>query len=109
MRPAFSSTRGYLAFGLLLLFFLTLPVTLNWIGLPPRYAMYRGVAHYAGPFDFLRRQVFEEKEPLDVAVVGHSLLKLAIEYEQIDRALSRDLGRPAHTLVTGLSWQGIDM
>ena len=109
MRPAFPTTRNSIAFGILLLFLLTLPLTLYSIGLPSRYAVYRGVAQQAGPFDFLRRVVFEQTEPLDVVVLGHSLLKLSMEYEQIEQGLQREFGRPARTLVAGLNWEGVDM
>ena len=109
MAPAFSSTGRAAAFGGVLLFVLTLPGTLHWMGGSSREQFYRGISERAGAFDYIRRQIFEVHSDLDVVFCGSSLLRLAIDPMLVQRELSRALGRSASVVLLPQSWQGPDM
>jgi hypothetical protein len=109
MPPAFSSTRQKAVFGLTLLFFLMLPVLLLAIGRNSREELYRGISERAGAFDFIRRQIFEDRSDVDIAFCGTSLLAGAINPEMVGQELSRALGRPSRVVLLPQSWQGPDM
>ena len=109
MAPAFLTTGRAAALGGVLLFFLTLPVTLSRIGGVSREEMYRGISERAGAFDFIRRQIYEEHAELDMAFCGSSLLGGAVDPRVVERDLSQALGRQAHVLLLPQSWQGPDM
>jgi hypothetical protein len=109
MTPAFLSTRQAAVFGAVLIVLLTLPLTLAWMGLPPKVEVYRGMSERAGPFDYMRRQIFESETPLDIAFVGSSLVGTAISVPMLQSRLSAAIGRPAEIRVLRHSWQGPDM
>src|SRR5215813_7487938 len=109
MSPAFPSPGRAAAFGGVVLFFLTLPLVLHWAGGPSREEAYRGISERAGAFDFIRRQIFESSDDLDIAFCGNSLLAGAIDPRYVEHELSRALGRPAHVVALPESWQGPDM
>ncbi len=109
MSPAFPSTVRAAAFGGVLAFFLTLPVTLHLLGGVDREEAYRGISERAGAFDFIRRQIYEEDSDLDIMFCGNSLLGSAIKTATVQRELSRALGRPANVVLLPQSWQGPDM
>ena len=109
MAPAFHSSARAAAFGGVVLFFLTLPVILDWIGPTSREQMYRGISERVGAFDFIRRQIFDSSSDLDVVFCGSSLLAGAIDPRYVERELSRAVGRRASVVVLPQSWQGPDM
>jgi hypothetical protein len=109
MAPAFPSTRRTAAFGALLALFLTLPITLHWIGGASKEALYRGISERAGDYHYIRQQIFEEHSDVDILVCGSSLLGAAIDVPFVQRALSRALGRQATVIGLQQSWQGPDM
>ena len=95
MPPAFPSNSRAVAFGCVLLFFLTLPVTLHLIGRVSLEEAYRGISEQAGPVDLIRRQIFEERADLDVVMCGSSLLRNALDADLLQREFSRvlEIGR----------------
>src|SRR5579863_5238857 len=109
MAPAFPSTRRAAAFGATLLFLLTLPITLHWIGRVPIEEAYRGISERAGTFDYMRRQMFDNHSPVDIMFCGGSLLGNAVDVHYVERELSKALGRPASVILLRQSWQGPDM
>jgi hypothetical protein len=109
MAPAFSSTRQALSFGLLLLGFLTLPVTIDWIGGVSLEQSYRGISERAGGFDYIRRQIFEDSTPVDVLFCGSSLMRNGVDIAIVKREMSRALGRDAAVVMLAHSWQGPDL
>lgn len=109
MTPAFLSSKHAAMFGGVLVVFLTLPVMLYWAGLPPKIEVYRGMSERAGPFDYMRRQIFESDTPLDVAFIGSSLVGSAISVPILQSRMSEALGRPAQIKVLRHSWQGPDL
>jgi len=109
MAPAFPSTRRAAAFGATLVFLLTLPVTLHWIGGISKEEAYRGISERAGTFNYFRQQIFEEQSPVDILFSGSSLLGNAVDIPTVQRELSRALGRKATVISLRQSWQGPDM
>jgi len=109
MAPAFPSTGRAVALGAVLLFFLTLPVTLHWIGPASLEQAYRGISERAGPVDRIRRQIFEEHSDLDMVFCASSLLRNSIDDDYVQRELSRALGRQSRVVSVPQSWQGPDM
>ena len=109
MAPAFPSTRRAAAFGATLVFLLTLPITMHWIGGTSKEAAYRGISERAGAFDSFRRQIFEERSDVDILFCGSSLMGNAMDVPYVGRELSRALGRPANVISLRQSWQGPDM
>lgn len=104
MRPAFSSTRSAAAFALLLLALLALPVVVGKNLLPPREQAYAVQSWKTGPYPWIRHQIFEETNDIDIAFVGSSHLFNAIYTPYVQAKLSEQLGRPA--VVLTLAWGG---
>jgi hypothetical protein len=109
MSPAFASTRHAAVFGAVILFFLTLPVTLHHLRQIPREQEYRGISERAGAFDYIRREIFEQRSDLDIVFCGTSLLNAAIDAEYVEQELSRSMGRQTTVKLLPQSWQGPDM
>lgn len=109
MTPALSSTRQALSFGFLLLALLTAPVTLHRIGRVSLEQSYRGISERAGSYSYIRREIFEERGPVDVLFCGSSLLGNAIDVAAVKREMSRALGRDISVVLLPQSWQGPDL
>jgi hypothetical protein len=109
MSPAFSSTQRAAAFSAILLFFLTLPITLRWMGTISREEVYCGISERAGAYDYIRHQVFELSGDVDILFCGNSLLVNATELPYIRGELSRIFGRAASVVLLPQSWQGPDL
>jgi hypothetical protein len=109
MSPAFSSTQRAAAFSVILLFFLTLPIALRWIGNISREEVYCGISERAGGYDYIRHQIFELSGDVDILYCGNSLLVNATELPYIQGELSRTLGRTASVVLLPQSWQGPDL
>ena len=104
MRPAFSSTRTAAAFALLLLALLALPVVVGKNLLPPREQSYSVQGWGNGPYPWIRNQIFEETNAIDIAFIGSSHLFNAIYTPYVQAQLSARLGRPA--VVRTICWGG---
>jgi len=104
MAPAFSSTKQAGAFALLLLLLLLLPVLAGKKQLPPREQAYAAQGWGAGPYPWIRQQIFEETNDIDIAFVGSSHLLWGIDTPSVQAALSKKLGRRA--VVRSISWGG---
>ena len=104
MRPAFSSTRTAAAFALLLLALLALPVVVGKNLLPPRAQAYAVQGWGNGPYPWIRNQIFEETNAIDIAFIGSSHLFNAIYTPYVQAQLSARLGRPA--VVRTICWGG---
>ncbi|HEX7571107.1 MAG TPA: hypothetical protein VF492_11435 [Verrucomicrobiae bacterium] len=104
MRPAFSSTTQAAAFALLLLVLLILPAVMGKNLLPPREQAYAVQGWGHGPYPWIRNQIFEETNDIDIAFVGSSHIFNAVNTPQVQAELSRKLGRPA--VVRTIAWGG---
>lgn len=104
MRPAFSSTKQAAAFSLLLAIVLLSPILAGKTFLPPREQSYSIQGWENAPFPWLRQQIFEEKQDIDIAFVGSSLMMWGIDTPYVQAKLSEALGRPA--VVRSICWGG---
>jgi len=104
MRPAFSSARSAAAFALLLLVLLLLPVLAGNSWLPAREQSYAALSWGSAPFPWIRNQIFEETNALDIAFLGSSHILHAINTPYVEAKLGEKLGRPA--VVRTLGWGG---
>ena len=104
MRPAFSSTRAAAAFALVLLMLLTLPAIVWENLLPPREQAYSVQGWGNGPYPWIRNQIFEETNDIDIAIVGSSHIWNAINTPYVQAQLTEKLGRPA--VVRTICWGG---
>jgi hypothetical protein len=105
MDPAFSSLRQAGAFAALLAFSLAAPLFLRS---SHREAAWSSAPNNAGPFAWIEQQVFEEKGDIDILFIGSSFMWAGIDTPQVERALSRQLGRKATVITLGDNWWGED-
>jgi hypothetical protein len=108
MRPAFSSTKQAAAFALLLLVLLLLPVLAGKKFLPARDQIYSSTSLRYASSHFLRQQIFEESEDIDIAFIGSSRMAYGIDTPYVQKKLSEKLGRKAVVITLGWSWSGFD-
>ncbi len=104
MRPAFSSTKQAAAFAGLLLALLLSPVLVGKNLLPPREQAYAVQGWGNGPYPWIRNQIFEETNAIDIAIMGSSHILHAINTPYLQTALGEKLGRPA--VVRTIAWGG---
>ena len=104
MRPAFSSTKSAAAFAFLLLLILLSPVLAGKKLLPPREQAYAVQGWGNGPYPWIRHEIFEETNAIDIAFVGSSHMMKGINTPQVQAALSEKLGHPA--VVRTVAWGG---
>ena len=108
MRPAFPTTKSAVGFALLLLLLLILPAVMGKNWLPPREELYSSTTWRFGPFNHIRRQIFEEKADIDVVFIGSSRIWSGIDTPYVQQEFSKKLGRPAVVLTLGWAWNGYD-
>jgi hypothetical protein len=104
MRPAFSSTKSAAAFALLLLVLLSLPVVVGKNLLPPREQIYSIQGWGNGPYPWIRHEIFEETNDIDIAIMGSSHILQALNTPYLQARLGEKLGRPA--VVRTIAWGG---
>jgi hypothetical protein len=108
MRAAFSSPKQAAAFALLLLAILLSPLLLRMRLLPPRESLYSSVGWEYGAFPYLQEQIYHEKEPIDIALMGTSTMWFALDTPHIEKVLSKKLGRRATVRTLCWDWPGAD-
>ncbi|MCU1222797.1 MAG: hypothetical protein JWQ42_890 [Edaphobacter sp.] len=109
MFPAVWSNRHAVGLISVLGILLSLPVLLSLIGLPPREMVYSGIRIETGPGPHDERDIFVDKEPVDILFVGSSLMVRGVDMDYVQSELSKKLGRPARVRFVALKWQGLDM
>jgi hypothetical protein len=62
-----------------------------------------------GPYTFVEHEVFDKKEDIDILFLGSSLIWAAIDAPQVQKELSKKLGRPAKVVSLGHSFNSIDI
>ena len=108
MAPAFASPKQAAGFALLLLLLILLPALMGKNALPPREDIYADIPWRFGPFNHIRHQIFEEKEDIDILFIGSSRIWSGIDTSQVQKELSKKLGRPAVVQTLGWAWNGFD-
>jgi|UPI00047BBBFD hypothetical protein len=109
MFPAIWSNRHAVALILVIATLLTLPMLMSLVGLPPRDRVYSGIRVETGTGPLDEREIFEEKDPVDILFVGSSLIVRGVDLDYIQQQLSSRLGRPVKIARLSLKWQGLDM
>jgi hypothetical protein len=104
MRPAFTSTKAAAAFALLLLALLALPAVVGKNLLPPREQAYAVQGWGNGPYPWIRNQIFEETNAIDIVFIGSSHIFNALDTPYVQAQLGKKLGRPA--VVRTIAWGG---
>lgn len=104
MRPAFSSPQHAAAFAVLLLLVLLAPVLAGKTFLPPREQAYATQGWGNGPFPWIRHEIFEETNDIDIAFMGSSHILHAVDTPYVQAKLSEKLGRPA--VLRTIAWGG---
>jgi hypothetical protein len=104
MRPAFSSTKQAAAFALLLFLSLLSPVLAGKKFLPPREQSYATQGWTSGPYPWIRHEIFEETNDIDIAFMGSSHILQAVDTPLVQAQLSEKINRPA--VVRTLAWGG---
>lgn len=109
IRPAFSSNLALNLFLILLVFTLVLPRIISQTGLITRVDSYDLMPEDFGEYSFIKNEIFNEKDDIDVLFIGTSITWNAIDTPLIQKALSEKLGRPARVLTFGYYFSGVDI
>ncbi len=109
LRPAFlSNTTAYL-FVILIIFILLLPKIFTNYDLVSREDSYEIMPRNFGEYAFLKDEVFNKKEDIDILFIGTSITWNAVDTPQVQAALSQKLGRKARVLTLGYYFSGLDV
>lgn len=109
LRPAFSSARHALWFLSLVATVLLLPEMISWSGLTDRRESYEIMTENYGAYSFVAQEIFDKSEDIDILFLGSSVLFAGVDTPQVQRALSRELGRPAKVVTFGHYFNSIDV
>jgi hypothetical protein len=104
MAPAFSSRKQAASFALLLLFLLGAPWLAGKRLLPPREQAYASMGWTWGPYPWVKKQIFDETNDIDIAFMGSSRINCAIDTPYVQERLNERLGRK--TAVRSICWAG---
>jgi hypothetical protein len=108
MSPAFKSNRETLLFVATLIGFLILPLVLPTSD-RARAATFAAVPVNSGPFEYIHRQIFENRSDLDIALIGSSYMWLGLNARTVQNSLSQKLGRETNVEMLGYRWEGQDL
>lgn len=109
VRPAFESYAQAGFFLLLVLVALILPALFDRRSAGLEKAAYEMVPEDLGAFSFVKNEVFEKDEELDILFLGSSVMFAGIDATAVRDSLSRELGRPANVAVFGHYFNSIDV
>jgi hypothetical protein len=108
MYPAFRTTRSVLLLGAAIVFLLTLPMILSWIGPPSREATFSSVSDYAGAVGYEATVLYKDQADADVLFVGSSMVREGIAIDRLQKTLSERTGHPVHVVELVMNWPGVD-
>ena len=109
MLPAYETRVGALRFAAVLAFLLVLPLLLAWVGLPPRADVYSAINERAGPYIFTRHQLFDTHDDIDIAFVGSSVLKMAVDADYVQERMAARFGPGVSVRMFPFVFQGFDL
>jgi hypothetical protein len=109
VRPAFDTAWQMFAFLSLVALTLGLPVLLAFSGKITRRSSYEIMPENQGAFSFVRNEIFDNSEPIDLLFVGSSVTFGGIDAPQVERALSEKIGRPARVMTFGHYFNSLDI
>jgi hypothetical protein len=108
MRPAFRSNQAAVAWIVLLLVLLFLPVVLDRVGLPPRVEAYKSVGTNAGRVGGVIRSIYENPDDAGIVFLGSSLLDAGIDRELMEQGLAQG-GHRIPVEILAMNWPGLDL
>ena len=109
LRPAFATRAQIIAFIVLVAAALALPEFIFRSGRLAPENSYEVMPERLGSYSYIKSQIFEEKEEIDVLFLGSSILWNAVDAPQVQRALSEKLGRPAVVRTFGFNFNSLDI
>ncbi len=109
LRPPFASHAATAAFIGLVLFLLALPILITVTGLVKRQNSYELMSEEHGGYSFIRSEIFESADDIDMLFIGSSIQWNAVDTPIVQESLSRVLGRQAHVVSFGFNFNGIDV
>lgn len=109
VRPAFASNAQAFGFLALVVFALVLPALISASGLISRRNAYEIMPENQGAYSFVKSEVFDNKEDIDILFVGSSVIWNAVDTPQVQAKLSEKLGRPARVATFGHYFNSIDI
>lgn len=109
LRPAFSSPVQTVSFIVLVVFALLLPVFIGASGKITRKHSYEIMPEEHGAYSFVKAEIFDNEEDIDILFVGSSIQWNAIDTPQVQRALSEVAGRDIRVVSFGFNFNGIDI
>ncbi len=109
LRPAFSSPVQIISFILLVVFALLLPVFIAATGKITRRNSYEIMPEEHGAYSFVKTEIFDNEQDIDILFVGSSIQWNAIDTPQVQRGLSDAVGREARVVSFGFNFNGIDI
>lgn len=108
MAPTFSSNRQAAGIAALLAAILLLPLLAGKSLLPDRDKIYKSIPWRFGGHPSFQKTIFEEKKPLDIALIGSSRIWCGIDPVYLSAKLSKSLGREAEVRTLGWNTAGFD-
>lgn len=109
LQPAFNSTAQALWFLILVVLALALPKIMTNFDLISRANSYEIMPETQGGYSFIKDEIFNQKEDLDILFIGGSVIWDAVDTPQVQQALSERLGRPARVVTFGFNFNSIDI
>lgn len=109
LRPAFKSNAQALWFLILIILSLALPKIINNTNLISRSNSYEIMPETQGAYLFIKDEIFNKKEDIDILFIGGSVIWDAIDTPQVQKTLSEKLGRPANVVTFGFNFNSIDI
>lgn len=109
VRPAFDSYAQAGFFLLLVLVPLIVPALLDRRNAGLEKAAYEMVPEDLGAFSFVKNEIFEKNDDLDILFLGSSVMFAGIDAAEVRDSLNRELGRPAKIAVFGHYFNSIDV
>lgn len=107
-RPAFSSLTTALYFIGLIIFVLLLPKIISDYGLVSRVDSYDVMPENFGEYTYIKNEIFNEREAIDILFLGTSVLWNAIDTPHVQRELDKKLDRATRVRTFGFYYDGID-
>ncbi|QQS41994.1 MAG: hypothetical protein IPM63_03350 [Acidobacteriota bacterium] len=105
----FDSRLQALCFLALVVFVVGLPVLITESSLVSRRHSYEIMPENLGAFSFVREEIFENDEDIDLLFVGSSVIFGSVDAPQVQKALTKMIGRPARVMTFGHYFNSIDV
>lgn len=109
IEPAFASRAQAVFFLSVVLLALALPALIDRTGAISREDSYDLMPAQHGAFGFVREEIFDVEDDIDLLFVGSSVLFAGIDTPEVKKELSHSLGREARVLTFGHYFNSFDI